>query len=118
MRRSLEEATMRLRLTLCAPLLAGCLYTNIEQPLSYRSPTPIDVAPAPLGPDSADGEACNHIILFLVAFGDGGYRAAVDDAVQKSGAKMLADVKADNSFMNVVGVYQRSCTRVRGRIVR
>jgi hypothetical protein len=99
-------------------LLGGCIYANIEQPLSYRSPTPIDVAPAPLGADGAEGEACNHVILFLVAFGDGGYRAAMEDAIQKSQARLLADVKADSNFMNVLGVYQRTCTRVRGRVVK
>lgn len=99
-------------------LLGGCIYANIEQPLSYRSPTPIDVAPAPLGPDGAEGESCNHVILFLVAFGEGGYRGAMEDALSKSQARMLADVKADSNFLNVLGVYQRTCTRVRGRVVK
>lgn len=94
----------------------GCIYANVRAPLSYRSPTPSDVA-APLGP-TAEGEACNHLVLYAVAWGDGGYGAAVEEAKARSGASLLADVQADNRIFNVLGVYQKSCTRVRGRVVR
>jgi hypothetical protein len=94
---------------------SGCLYSNVHTPLSYRSPTPGDV-PGPLGP-AVTGEACNHVLLWLVAWGDGGYSAAVDDAKRGSSARMLADVEADTKLFNVLGVYQQSCTRVRGKTV-
>lgn len=99
-------------------LLGGCLYANVEQPLSYRSPTPVDVPAQTITTDVANGEACNHVILYLVAYGDGGYRSAMNDALEKSKGKLLVDVKADSNFMNVLGVYQRTCTRVRGHVVK
>jgi hypothetical protein len=95
---------------------SGCIYANVRAPLSYRSPTPSDVT-VPLGP-AVDGEACSHMVLYAVAWGDGGYSAAVEDAKGTSGASLLADVQADHRLFNVLGVYQKSCTRVRGRVVR
>ena len=100
-----------------ALVLGGCIYANVNAPLSYRSPTPGDVQPATLGPE-VQGEACNHLVLFLVAWGNGGYSAAVEDAKAKGGATLLADVQADQRVFNILGVYQKSCTRVRGRVVR
>jgi len=94
-------------------MLGGCLFANVHTPLSYRSPTPSDV-PGPLGPE-ATGEACNHVVLWLVAWGDGGYAAAVDNAKRSSGARMLVDVEADTRLFNILGLYQESCTRVRGK---
>ena len=91
----------------------GCIYSNVHTPLSYRSPTPSDV-PGPLGPE-ATGQACNHVVLWLVAWGDGGYSAAVENAKRSSGARMLVDVEADTKLFNILGVYQQSCTRVRGK---
>lgn len=97
-------------------LLASCIYTNVRAPLSYRSPTPADVQ-GPLGSE-VEGEACSHAVLYLVGWGDGGYSAAVEDARAKSGAPLLADVRADMRLFNVLGVYQKRCTQVRGRAVR
>jgi hypothetical protein len=97
-----------------APLaLAGCLYTDVRTPLAYNSATPGDVGGA-LGKE-VHGRACNYIFLYLLAFGDGGYDAAVKDAQQTSGASLIADVKADTSIVNVLSVYQRQCTEVTGR---
>ncbi len=93
----------------------GCIYSNVHTPLSYRSPTPSEV-PGPLGAE-VTGEACNHVVLWLVAWGDGGYTRAVEDAKRGSHARMLADVEADTKLFNVLGVYQESCTRVRGKTV-
>jgi hypothetical protein len=97
-------------------LLTGCIYTNVRAPLSYRSPTPSDVQ-GTLGPE-AEGEACSQAVLYLVGWGDGGYSAAVEDAKTKSSATLLADVRADMRLFNVLGVYQKRCTRVRGRVVK
>lgn len=96
-------------------LSGGCIYANVNTPLSYRSPTPSDVG-GQLGQE-VEGESCNHVVLWLVAWGDAGYSAAIDKAQEKSGAQLIADVKADSRFFNVLGVYQRNCTRVRGRAV-
>jgi len=94
----------------------GCVYTNVNTPLSYRAPTPNEVQ----GPLTTvvHGEACNRAILGLVAWGDGGYAAAIEDAKQSSGARMLADVKADTRLFNVLFIYAKACTRVSGFAVR
>jgi hypothetical protein len=100
---------------LLALSLAGCIYTDVRAPLSYRSPTPSDVGGA-LGAE-AQGAACNTAILWLVAWGDGGYDAAVKDARESSHATLIADVKADTKYTNVLfGIYQRQCTTVTGRV--
>jgi len=101
---------------LCFTSFTGCVYTNVNTPLSYRAPTPNEV-PGPLT-TVAHGEACNRAILGLVAWGDGGYAAAIEDAKQSSGARMLADVKADTRLFNVLFVYSKACTRVTGFAVR
>jgi len=57
-------------------------------------------------------------VLWLVAWGDGGYSAAVANAKAKSGAQMLSDVKADTKLLNVLSLFQRSCTQVTGNAVK
>jgi hypothetical protein len=98
-----------------AVALTGCVYTNVNTPLSYRAPTPNEVQ-GPLT-QQVRGEACNQAILGLVAWGDGGYAAAVEDAKQRSGAHLLADVRADASVFNVLFIYAKACTRVTGYAV-
>jgi hypothetical protein len=46
-----------------------------------------------------------------------GYAAALKNAKPKRGAPLPAEVQADQRLCNVLGVYQKSCTRVRGRSV-
>jgi TRL-like protein family len=96
--------------------LTSCVYANVNTPLSYRAPTPNEVQ-GPLN-ELANGEACNQAVLGLVAWGDGGYAAAVEDAKRRSGARMLADVRADTRLFNVLFVYSKACTRVTGLVVR
>jgi hypothetical protein len=66
--------------------------------------------------DEVHGEACNYVILWLFAFGDGGYDAAVADARASTHAPVLVDVKADTRVLNVLGVYQRQCTTIAARV--
>lgn len=101
-----------LALALLSAITSGCIYANVNTPLSYRSPTPSDVG-GTLGKE-VEGEACNHLVLWLVAWGDGGYDGAISKAQQSGGTQLIADVKADTKLFNVLGVYQRSCTRVHG----
>jgi hypothetical protein len=97
------------------PSASACLYTDVRAPLSYGSATPSDANGA-LGRE-VKGSACNYAILWLVAFGDGGYEAAVADARGSSNAPFLVDVKSDTSYNNVLfGVYQRQCTHVTARV--
>lgn len=105
-----------MRYVLVAIALSGCVYSNVYTPLSYRAPTPNEV-PAPLAQE-VQGEACAKAILGLVAWGDGGYAAAVDDAKRRSGARLLADVRSDTNLFNVLFIYSKACTRVTGFVVR
>lgn len=105
----------RLFATLLALTASACLYTDIRAPLSYGSATPSD-ANGSLGRE-VKGSACNHAVLWLVAFGDGGYDAAVADARAGTNAPFLVDVKSDTSYRNVLfGLYQRQCTNVTARV--
>jgi len=95
--------------------LIGCIYTDVRAPLSYGSATPSD-ANGNLGAE-VTGSACNTAILWLVAFGDGGYEAAVKDARGRTNAPFLVDVKADTFYQNVLfGIYQRQCTQISARV--
>ena len=107
---------MRLFPTLAALSATSCIYANVSQPLAYRAPTTPE-ARAETATD-VEGTACNHAVLGLVAWGDGGYAAAVADARTRSGAAQFADVRADTTFYNLLFLYSRSCTRVTGRGVR
>ncbi|MGD0527301.1 MAG: TRL domain-containing protein [Polyangiaceae bacterium] len=115
MARPLLVQTVRL-LAVALPLSASaCLYTDVRAPLSYGSATPSD-ANGNLGAE-VKGSACNHAILWLVAFGDGGYDAAVADARGTTHAPFLVDVKSDTTYRNVLlGVYQRQCTNITARV--
>ncbi len=96
-------------------LLTGCLYTDVRAPLSYGSATPGDANGA-LGQE-VTGSGCNTAILWLVAWGDGGYDAAVRNAKSAVNATFLVDVKADTTYTNVLlGIYQRQCTTVTARV--
>ncbi len=98
-----------------AVALTGCLYADVRAPLSYGSATPGD-AGGNLGKE-VTGSGCNVAILWLVAWGDGGYDAAVRAAKRATDAPFLVDVKADTTYTNVLfGVYQRQCTNVTARI--
>jgi TRL-like protein family len=94
----------------------GCIYANTVAPLSYRAPTTTEAKAEKVA--DAEGMACNQAVLGLVAWGDGGYAAAVADAKVRSGATQLADVRSDTTFMNVLFVYQKACTRVTARAIK
>jgi hypothetical protein len=106
-----------IRFAALASLLTGCIYTDVHVPLSYGSATPSD-AGGNLGAEVA-GSACNTAILWLVAWGDGGYDAAVRDARSRvaPAPPFLVDVKADTTYTNYVfGIYQHQCTNVTARL--
>lgn len=107
-------------LAACAALLGGCglVYTNIHSPYAYRSAAPSEVKSAP---DDAlvSGQACNYSLLYLVAWGDGGYAAATRAALAGKPDGMLYDVKSDIKVTSLlVGLYTRVCTRVSGKAAR
>ena len=108
---------MKIALAAAALAGSGCIYANVVSPLSYRAPTAVE-AHAQGGID-VDGTACNQLVLGLVAWGDGGYAAALNDARAKSGAVQLADVKSDVTVFDILGpVYVKACTRVTAKAVK
>jgi hypothetical protein len=107
---------MKRMLAVVACAASGCLYADVKTPLAYRAPTAVEAKA--VGAADAEGVACNHAVLGLVAWGDGGYAAAVADAKARSGATQLADVRADTTFFNVLFLYDKACTRVTAKVVR
>src|SRR5436190_20590262 len=107
---------MKRTLAVMGCAVAGCIYADVKTPLAYRAPTAVEAKAA--GAADVEGIACNQAILGLVAWGDGGYAAAVADAKAKSGAHELADVRADSTFFNILFLYDKACTRVTGKAVR
>lgn len=107
---------MRSVLVLAVLASSGCIYANVTTPLAYRAPTTQEARAE--GAADVEGTSCNRSVLGLVAWGDGGYAAAVADARARSGAAQLADLRADTTFYNILFIYSRACTRVTGRAVR
>jgi len=106
---------MKKMLAAMACVVSGCIYADVKTPLAYRAPTAVEAKAT--GAD-VEGTACNQAVLGLVAWGDGGYAAAVADAKARSGATQLADVRADTTFFNILFLYDKACTRVTAKAVR
>ena len=106
-------------LILMAFLLSGCglLYTDIHLPRAYRSASPIDVD-SKASDTIVTGEGCNLSVLFLVAWGNGGYAEAVKNALaEEPSGSILYDVYTDlNAQAYLFGLYTRSCTIVTGKV--
>ena len=107
---------MKRIIAMIACAVSGCIYADVKTPLAYRAPTTVEAKAA--GAVDIEGTACNQAILGLVAWGDGGYAAAVADAKAKAGASELADVRADTTFFNVLFLYDKACTRITAKVVR
>jgi len=107
---------MKRMLAVIACAVSGCIYADVKTPLAYRAPTVVEAKAA--GAADIEGIACNEAVLGLVAWGDGGYAAAVANAKAKAGASELADVRADTTFFNILFLYDKACTRVTAKVVR
>jgi TRL-like protein family len=107
---------MKRMIAAVACAVSGCIYADVKTPLAYRAPTAVEAKAA--GAADVEGKACNQAVLGLVAWGDGGYAAAIADAKARSGATELADVRADTTFLNVLFLYDKACTRVTAKAVR
>ncbi len=106
-------------LLLAAMMFSGCLYADVQNPRAYRSATPIDIDSKPTD-KIVTGESCNHMVLYLVAWGNGGYIEAVNNALagERLGS-ILYDVQADMKVKGYLfGVYNRICTVVTGRVAK
>jgi hypothetical protein len=107
---------MKTLLAVMACAVSGCVYADVKTPLAYRAATAVEAKA--VGAADVEGIACNQAVLGLVAWGDGGYAAAVADAKAKSGATQLADVRADTTLFNILFLYDKVCTRVTAKAVR
>ncbi len=106
-----------MKIILLVIALSGCgmLYTNVHVPRSYRSATPADVKCSPA--DNLDSaEACNYSLVFLFAWGNGGYAGGAEAALKNDPEGILYDVKADSRVKSILGLYTRYCTILTGRV--
>lgn len=109
---------MRYLLLAVVVSLSGCLYADVRWPRAYRSATPSDVKGAATDP-VVSGVSCNKMVLYLVAWGDAGYAAAVKAALKDQEGGLLYDVRSDVKMKSYLfGLYSRSCTVVTGRVAR
>jgi len=101
-----------------AALLTGCLYADIRSPRAYRSASPSEVK-ASAADELVQGVACNHFVLYLVAWGKGGYAEATRKALEGRPEAVLYDVKTDIKVKAyLLGLYARTCTSVTGKAGR
>jgi hypothetical protein len=94
----------------------GLLYTNVSAPHSYRSATPGDVETT-AADETVTGRGCARSVLYLFAWGDAGYAAAIRDALREHASAILYDVRTDLRVRAyVLGAYAESCTIVTGKV--
>ena len=106
-------------LILLSMFLGGCgiLYTDVQVPRAYRSASPVDVTSKPT--DSVvTGKSCNKSVLFLFAWGRGGYVDAVRNALEgQPTGSILYDVQIDlKAEVYLIGLYTQTCTIVTGKV--
>lgn len=129
--------------TLRAALLGGCTLFAIAGCGAYNMPAPGHVIPGFIVnamttpgdlqavnavyqayPDSfvvlgsVEGTASNTNILALFSMGKGGYIAAMDDAIGRSGADGLINCVADVKQSSFLGIFSSSKTIVRGLAIK
>ena len=112
----MKKAAGLIFFVLCTLHVSGCVYTNVRLPRAYRSATPSDVK-AQHSDKTVTGETCAYSLLYLVAWGDGGYAGATRKALAETPEAILYDVKTDRKFETaLMGLYTRFCTVVTGRV--
>lgn len=99
----------------------GAIYTNITSPGVLANSTTYQITPESdfEGIAYVEGIAVGQVVLGLVATGDFGYAAAIEDALLKApGATRLIDIVVDVHVKSILGIYTVFTTKVRGRAVR
>ncbi len=99
----------------------GGLYTDITSPVVLGHTTTYQVTTESDFESIAfvEGISTGTVILGLIATGDFGYGAAIQDALlQAPGATRLLDITADSHVTSILGIFAKYTTRVRGRAVR
>jgi hypothetical protein len=88
----------------------GTIYEDASGPFEYRADTR-------RGSREVRGEAC-QTGLFVpmtpasIAWGDGGYRDAVQQAQAQAPGALLTDVRADLRILSILTVFRRQCVVV------
>lgn len=80
----------------------GIIYSGVQAPLDYEN------AESQVAPSLKEGRASSHNILGLVAYGDSSLEAAAAQG------NITTAHTADYDYFNVLFVYQRYTTIVRG----
>lgn len=80
----------------------GIIYSGVQAPLDYEN------AQSQVAPSLKQGRASSHNILGLVAYGDSSLEAAAAQG------NITTAHTADYDYLNVLYVYQRYTTVVRG----
>lgn len=90
---------------LTAPVVppTGIIYSGFQAPLDYEN------ADSAVSPTLKSGKASSHNVLGLVAWGDSSLEAAAADG------GIATATTADYDYFNVLFVYQRYTTIVRGQ---
>lgn len=99
----------------------GGLYTDITSPVALGHLTTYQITTESDYESIAfvEGISTGTVILGLIATGDFGYGAAIQDALlQAPGATRLLDITVDSQVTSILGLYAKYTTRVRGRAVR
>ena len=86
------------------------IYEDVSAPLEYRADTR-------RGPREVRGEACQTGIfvpgtLAAIAWGDGGFREAVQQAQAQAPGAALTDVRADLRVFSVLTIFRKQCVVV------
>jgi len=99
----------------------GAIYTDVTTPNALGHSTVYQITPDSDYESIAfvEGVARGQVILGIVALGNYGYGAAIEDALSKApGATRLIDITADTQIKSILGAYVEFITKVRGRAVR
>jgi hypothetical protein len=105
----------------CAVGVAGGLYTDMTSPGVLASQSSYTITPESDFESLAfvEGKASGEIILGLIATGDFGYGAAIENAMKQCpNATRLIDITVDKKVKSILGVYTKITTTVRGRAIR
>jgi hypothetical protein len=99
----------------------GVLFTDITSPGALGHTTTYQITSESDFESVAfvEGTSTGTIILSLIAIGNFGYGAAIEDALLKApGATRLIDITVDTHLTSILAVYSTYTTKVRGRAVK
>jgi hypothetical protein len=105
----------------CSTGMIGGLYTDVTRPGEFAHMTTYQVTPGVDFESVAfvEGTAKGTLILGLVALGNFGYGAAIENALSKAPtANRLIDITVDTQIKSYLSIYIQYITKVRGRAIK